>query len=134
MKAWAIAMAGVLATAAFIAFTRVEAPQAVVAYSGHHCADLLVRTEVQLAVVPGVWNCLEPQVQALFKGTGDDAVVTASPFTGSAFIGCDSWLCVYTLTFDATTAATKGMDETTMTVWLDSRGLVSHAAIPKAVP
>ena len=43
-------------------------------------------------------------------------------------------MCVYALTFDATTAGTTGMSETTMTVWLDSRGLVAHAAIPKAIP
>ena len=101
----------------------------------HHCADLLVQTEVQLAVVRGVWDCLEPPVQALFKGTGDEALVGRSPyFTGVKFIGCDGSMCVYALAFEATTAGTTGLSETTMSVWIDGRGLVAHAAIPKAIP
>ena len=101
----------------------------------HRCADLLVKTEIQLAEVHGVWRCLEPGVQRLFKGTGDRALVGTSPyFTGSRFIGCDGAMCVYAMTFEATTAGTTGISETTMTIWLDGQGLVAHAAIPKAVP
>jgi len=100
----------------------------------HHCADLLVSTQVQLAVVDGVWACLEPGVQALFQGTGDAAVTGFGYFTGHRFIGCDGSMCVYLLNFEATTAGTTGISETTMTVWLDNRGLVAHAAIPKAIP
>jgi hypothetical protein len=100
----------------------------------HRCADLLVQTQVQLAVVHGVWACLEPNVQALFKGAGDAAASGYGYFTGYRFIGCDGSMCVYSLSFEATTAATTGISETTMTVWLDDRGLVAHAAIPKAIP
>ena len=100
----------------------------------HHCADLLVRTQVQVAVAHGIWACLEPSVQALFKGTGDAAVSGYGYFTGFRFIACDGSMCVYSLSFDATTAGTTGISETTMAVWLDVRGLVAHAAIPKAIP
>jgi hypothetical protein len=99
-----------------------------------HCADLLVETQVQFAVVDGVWACLEPGVQALFRGTGDAAVSGFGYFTGYTFIGRDGSVCVYSLRFEATTAGTTGISETTMTVWLDDRGLVAHAAIPKAIP
>jgi hypothetical protein len=102
---------------------------------GHRCADLLVQTMVQLAVVHGVWACLEPSVQKLFTGTGDQALVGQSPyFTGDRFVGCDASMCVYAMTFEATTAGVTGLSETTMTVWLDTRGLVAHAAIPKPLP
>lgn len=101
----------------------------------HHCADLLVQTEIQLAVVHGVWNCLEPSVQSLFKGRGDRALIGRSPyFVGVRFIGCDGAMCVYALMFEATTAGVTGVSETTMTVWLDSQGLVAHAAVAKPIP
>src|SRR5437868_4815184 len=77
----------------------------------HHCADLLVDTQVQLAVVDGVWACLEPGVQELFHGTGDTAVSGFGYFTGQRFIGCDGSMCVYLLTFEATTAGTTGISE-----------------------
>lgn len=133
-----VVFASSLSTAARSAASRSTQPavvQAAPVASDHHCADLLAETIVQLAVVHGVWNCLEPSVKAMFKGTGDRALVGVSPyFTGARFIGCDGSMCVYALTFDATTAGTTGMSETTMTVWLDGRGLVAHAAIPKAIP
>ena len=101
----------------------------------HHCADLLVRTEVEVGVVRGVWDCLEPAVQHMFTGTGDEALAGyPSYFVGDKFLSCDGAMCVYELQFEATTAATTGVPVTTMTVWLDDQGLVSHAAIPKPVP
>lgn len=101
----------------------------------HRCADLFVETQVRLAVVPGVWACLEPRVQALYKGTGDAALLGSSPyFIEYRFIGCDRSICVYSLSFEATTAGKTGISDTTMTVWLDHGGLVSHAAIPKPIP
>ena len=103
--------------------------------NGPHCADLFVQTQVSLAVVHGVWSCLEGPVQHLYKGTGDEALVGASPyFTADKFIGCDDSICVYSMAFEATTAGKTGVSWTTMTVWLDSQGLVAHAAVPKPVP
>ena len=99
----------------------------------HHCADLLAQSEVQLAPVKGVWNCLEPAVQETFNGTGDRAVAGSSGYflAPVTLIGCDEHVCVYSLPLEATTAATSGTSETTLTVWLDGGGLVAYAAIPK---
>jgi len=103
------------------------------AVADHHCADLLAQSEVQLAPVKGVWNCLEPAVQATFNGTGDRAVAASSGYflAPVTLIGCDEHVCVYSLPLEATTAATSGTSETTLTVWLDGAGLVAYAAIPK---
>jgi len=100
----------------------------------HGCADRFVQAQVQLAVVKGVWACLEPAVQDIFNGSGDAAVVGGGYFTSARFIGCDDSMCVYALSFEATTAGTSHIPETTMTVWLDDDGLVAHAAIPKPIP
>jgi hypothetical protein len=98
----------------------------------HHCADLISQAQVQLAPVRGVWNCLEPRVQARYRGTGDEAVVASGFFLAPAtLIGCDGAVCVYSLPLEATTAALAGTPETTMTVWLDGAGLVAYMAIPK---
>ena len=103
------------------------------AVADHHCADLFAQTEVQLAPVKGVWNCLEPAVQATFNGTGDRAVAGSAGYflAPVTLIGCDQHVCVYSLPLEATTAATSGTSETTLTVWLDGDGLVAYAAIPK---
>lgn len=140
-------LAGASAITGLAAWAHSEAPAAphdsvrtvrvlaATAAEDHHCADLLVQTQVQLAVVHGVWDCLEPSVQSLFKGRDDRALVGGSSyFTGVRLIGCDGSLCVYALMFEATTAGTTGISETTITVWLDDRGLVTHAAIPKPIP
>lgn len=103
--------------------------------NGPHCADLFVQTQVSLAVVHGVWGCLEAPVQKLYKGTGDAALAGSSPyFTGDRFVGCHESMCVYALEFEATTAGRAGVSWTTMTVWLDTQGLVAHAAVPKPIP
>jgi hypothetical protein len=99
----------------------------------HHCADLFAQSVAQLAPVHGVWNCLEPAVQAEYNGNGDEAIVSVSAYflAPVTFIGCSNSLCVYSLPLEATTAAELGISQTTMTVWLDDRGLVAYAAVPR---
>jgi hypothetical protein len=111
------------------------APQPTSLGVNHHCADLFAQSEVQVAAVQGVWNCLEPAVQARYWGTGDQAVAeTAAYFLAPAtLVGCDKSVCVYSLPLEATTSAQAGVSETTMTVWLDSAGLVAYVAVPKPV-
>ena len=101
----------------------------------HHCADLFAQSEIQVAAVHGVWNCLEPAVQARYWGTGDQALAeTAAYFLAPAtLIGCDKSVCVYSLPLEATTSAQAGVEKTTITIWLDGEGLVAYVAIPKPV-
>jgi len=124
-----------VAVVSIATFSSSCAPKTTAVPSAHRCADLFVQTQVQLAVVRGAWACLETRVQKLYRGTGDEALVGSSPyFTADKFIGCDDSICVYSMAFEATTAGKTGVSWTTMTVWLDSQGLVAHAAVPKPVP
>jgi len=102
------------------------------ATTDHHCADLLAQSVVQLGPVHGVWNCLEPAVQSRYRGSGDQAVVEASAYflAPVTLIGCHLLVCVYSIPLEATTAATLGISETAMTIWLDDAGLVAYAAVP----
>jgi hypothetical protein len=74
---------------------------------------------------------LEPAFRSRYIGSGDQAVVDASAYfvAPATLIGCHEAVCVYALPVEATTAAKLGISETTMTVWLDSDGLVAYAAV-----
>jgi hypothetical protein len=111
------------------------APQATSLGFNHHCADLFAQSVIQVAAVHGVWNCLEPAVQARYWGTGDQALAetSASFLAPATLLGCDKSVCVYSLPLEATTSAQAGVSETTMTIWLDGAGLVAYVAIPKPV-
>lgn len=103
--------------------------------SNHRCADLIAQSLVQLAPVAGVWDCLEPAVQATYAGMGDRAVAGTSGYflAPASLIGCDERVCVYSVPLEATTAARAGTNETTLTVWLDGDGLVAYIGIATPV-
>jgi len=100
-----------------------------VSQSNHACADKVASAVTSGQNTPGMWQCLDPKLQASLHTLGLDGD-SAFAFTGSTvisvkYIGASNGMDVYAVVGKSA----SGIVSLTLTVWVNSDGKVTNLAV-----